>query len=169
MIRQRVAINERMTKHPAVGDTPVKRPRGRPPKPGGKIPKAAVQRAYRARLAAAGKIVRLVDATAFKAMQDGNGTPASPGDDSDLAVVRAWNHELREELENALSKLTLREEEAAWLRQRNAQLEADLKREQQHHNIALKDNIVLKQQLEQAAPKRRERAAARPKKGRDNS
>jgi hypothetical protein len=41
---------------------PAKRPRGRPPKPGGPIPQAEIQRAYRARLAAAGKVVRLVAA-----------------------------------------------------------------------------------------------------------
>jgi len=37
---------------------PAKRRRGRPPKPGGPIPRAEIQRAYRARLAAAGKVVR---------------------------------------------------------------------------------------------------------------
>jgi hypothetical protein len=41
---------------------PAKRPRGRPPKPGGPTPQVEIQWAYRARLAAAGKVVRLVDA-----------------------------------------------------------------------------------------------------------
>jgi hypothetical protein len=36
--------------------------RGRPPKPGGPMPQVEVQRAYRDRLKAAGKTVRLVDA-----------------------------------------------------------------------------------------------------------
>jgi hypothetical protein len=36
---------------------------GRPPKPGGRIPQVEVQRVYRARLAVAGKVVRIVDAT----------------------------------------------------------------------------------------------------------
>ena len=58
-------------------------------------------------------------------------------------------------MRNALSKLALREEETERLRTYNARLEADLKREQQHHTIALKENIVLKQQLAQTAPKRR--------------
>jgi len=39
-----------------------KRRRGRPPKSGGPKSQAEVQRAYRARLKAAGKIVRIVDA-----------------------------------------------------------------------------------------------------------
>ena len=43
-----------------------KRPRGRPPKPGGRIPQVEVQRAYRARLAAAGKVVRVVDAVSVR-------------------------------------------------------------------------------------------------------
>ena len=38
------------------------RSRGRPPKPGGPKSPAEIQRAYRARLAAAGKVVRIVHA-----------------------------------------------------------------------------------------------------------
>jgi len=38
------------------------RPRRRPPKPGGRIPQVEMQRAYRPRLKAAGKVVRTVDA-----------------------------------------------------------------------------------------------------------
>jgi hypothetical protein len=39
--------------------------RGRPPKPGGRTPQVEVQRAYHARLAAAGKVVKIVDAAAL--------------------------------------------------------------------------------------------------------
>jgi hypothetical protein len=42
--------------------TPGTAKRGRPPKPDGPVPQFMVQRAYRARLAAAGKVVRIVDA-----------------------------------------------------------------------------------------------------------
>jgi type II secretory pathway component PulJ len=51
--------------------------------------------------------------------------------------------------------LALREEETERLRTRNAQLEADLKREEQRHTVALKENIALKQRLERTASKRR--------------
>ena len=54
-----------MAKQPTTPSEPAARPRrGRPPKPGGRIPQVEVQRAYRARLAAAGKVVRIVDAAA---------------------------------------------------------------------------------------------------------
>ena len=43
-----------------------KRPGRRPPKPGGRIPQVEAQRAYRARLAAAGKLVRVVDAISVR-------------------------------------------------------------------------------------------------------
>jgi hypothetical protein len=52
--------SERPPSHPTVA----KRPPGRPPKPGGRIPQVELQRAYRARLAAAGKVVRIVNAVA---------------------------------------------------------------------------------------------------------
>ena len=68
---------------------------------------------------------------------------------------RAYVEELRANLRNALSNLELREEETERLRARNAQLEADLKREEQRHTVALKENIVLKQRLERTASKRR--------------
>ena len=53
-----------MAKKPRLSPAPpAKRRRGRPPKPGGPTPQVEIQRAYRARLAAAGKIVRLVYAS----------------------------------------------------------------------------------------------------------
>jgi hypothetical protein len=50
-------------KHPPSPSAPaVQRRRGRPPKPGGRKSQVEVQRAYRARRKAAGKVLRLVDA-----------------------------------------------------------------------------------------------------------
>jgi hypothetical protein len=79
--------------------TPAKR-RGRPPRPGGPTPQAVVQRAYRARLKAAGKIVKLIDPADFLTM--------------------------REKLHNALLNLELREQELAKLETSNADLKSKL-------------------------------------------
>jgi hypothetical protein len=62
---------------------------------------------------------------------------------------------MRDDLRNTLLKLELREEEVARLEQRNAYLEGELKLQERHHTIALKGNIVLKQQLAQMRAKRR--------------
>jgi len=66
-------------------------------------PQVEVQRAYRARLAAAGKVVRIVDA---------NAVPV-PGFDpaKDGVFERDMIASLREQLRIALSKMELREEE----------------------------------------------------------
>jgi hypothetical protein len=66
--------------------------------------------------------------------------------------------EMRERLGNALLELELRRQDVTRLEARNAQLEAALRLEEQHHTIALKDNIVLKKQLAER-PKRRGRQA----------
>ena len=55
---------------------------------------------------------------------------------------------MRDQLRSALSKLELREEDVARLRERNAYLEAELKNQERHQTNALKDNIALKQRLE---------------------
>jgi hypothetical protein len=62
---------------------------------------------------------------------------------------------MHDDLHNALLELGLREEEVARLEQRNAYLEGELKLQEQHHTNALKDTIVLKQQLAQTRAKRR--------------
>ena len=59
-------------------------------------------------------------------------------------------------LGNALLELGLRQQDVARLEARNAYLESELKRVEQHHTIALKDNIVLRKQLAER-PKRRGR------------
>jgi len=126
---------------------PAKPRRGRPPKPGGRIPQAEVQRAYRARLAAAGKVVRIVDA---------NAVPV-PGFDpaKDGVFEREMIASLREQLRIALSKMEVREEEVARLRDRNAHLESELKLQERHLTNALKDKVVLEQKLAQKPARRR--------------
>jgi hypothetical protein len=101
-----------------------------------------VQRAYRARLAAAGKVVRIVDA-------------AKPA----LASIPDAEFEaIRKRLHDALLKLERRQQDVARLEQRNAYLEGELILQHQHHTNALKANVVLKKQLAemtQKPPKRR--------------
>jgi len=66
----------------------------------------------------------------------------------DGVFERAMIARMRGQLRSALSKLELREEDVARLRERNAYLEAELKNQERHHTNALKDNIALKQRLE---------------------
>ena len=47
---------------PPASIPPTTQRRGRPSKPGGRLSQVEIQRAYRARLAAAGKVVKIVDA-----------------------------------------------------------------------------------------------------------
>jgi hypothetical protein len=128
--------------------------RGRPPKPGGRIPQVEVQRAYRARLAAAGKLVRIVDAAAASPV------PASPALASisdfnparDGVYERAMFEKMRDELHSALLKLERRKQDAARLEQRNAYLEGELRLQAQHHTNTLKEVIMLRQQLAEKKP-----------------
>jgi hypothetical protein len=106
-----------------------------------------VQRAYRARLAANGKVVRIVDAGAISFTPAGAAQSWIPDFEpaKDGVFERQMVASMRERLHNALSKLELREEELARLRERNAYLESELKLQERHLTNALKDNIVLKQ------------------------
>ena len=126
-----------------------KRRRGRPPKPGRPKSQVEVQRAYRARLKAAGKVVKIVDANP---VSSGPAPAATPSISSfDPATQMICDRELfegfRDGLHNALLKIERREQDVDRLEKRNAYLEAALKREEQHHTIALKEIVVLKQQL----------------------
>jgi len=56
---------------------------------------------------------------------------------------------MRERLQAALLKLELREQDVARLDARNAHLESELKRLEQHHTNALKEVVVLKRELAQ--------------------
>jgi hypothetical protein len=108
-----------------------------------------VQRAYRARLAAAGKVVRIVDPAALSA------TPA-PAPEFDPAVQmicdRAAFADMRDRLNNALLKLELREQDVKRLEQRNAYLESELKLQERNHTNRLKELITLRQQLAKRPP-----------------
>jgi hypothetical protein len=129
-----------MAKKPATPSSPPAKPRrGRPPKPGGRTPQVEVQRAYRARLKAAGKIVRIVDATAPA------GAPPIPDFDpaKDGVYERDMVAGMREQLRIALSERDYLKDEVARVRERNAYLEAELKDQERHHTNALKDNVAL--------------------------
>jgi chromosome segregation ATPase len=116
-----------------------KRPRGRPPSPKGAKRRAEVQRAYRERRKAAGKVVVTIDTWTTP-------TPA------EIA-------ELQERLRNALLQLELRQQDVARLEQRAASAETELRRVEQHNLNLIKDVIVLKKQLAEIQPKRRGRHA----------
>jgi hypothetical protein len=131
---------------------PAKRPRGRPPKLGGPTPQAEIQRAYRARLAAAGKVLRLVDAA--------SATPALasiPGFNPATQVIcdRKTFKDTRNNLHNALVKLEVRDQDVARLEARNAHLERELKLQEQHLANAFNEVITLKQQLAKKKPAKR--------------
>jgi hypothetical protein len=123
---------------------PAKRRRGRPPKPGGPTPQAEVQRAYRSRLAAAGKVLRLVDAV--------SASPALgsiPGFDPATQIVcdRQAFEGTRNKLHNALLEVERRRDDFARLETRNAYLERELKLQERHNTNILKEVVELKQQL----------------------
>jgi hypothetical protein len=118
-----------------------------------------VQRAYRARLAAAGKVVRIVDAAAADSALPHATAVSIPEFDpaTQLICDRATFGDMRDRLHNALLKLELREQDVQRLEQRNADLEGELKLQVQHHTNSLKDLITLRQQLPETPPKRRPR------------
>jgi hypothetical protein len=147
-----------MAKKPAAPPGRTAKPRrGRPPRPGGRLPQVEVQRAYRARLAAAGKVVRIVDAGTIGSIPAGAVKSSIPDFDpaKDGVFERQMVASMRDRLRNALSKLELREEEVTQLRERNAYLESELKLQERHLTNALKDNVVLKQRLTLKPAKRR--------------
>ena len=116
-----------------------KRPRGRPPSPQGAKPRAEVQRAYRERRKAAGKVVVTIDTWTTP-------TPA------EIA-------HLHERLRDALLQLELRQQDVQRLEQRAVSAETELRRVEQHNLNLIKDAIVLKKQLAAEQPKRRARRA----------
>lgn len=116
-------------------DTP-KRPRGRPRKPNA-LTQAEIQRAYRARLVAAGKAVRVVHV--------GDVPEFDP--ETHFIAERAFFEELRQNYHNAILKTELLEDDRHRLVERNAYLESELKRLERVHTNALKEIISLKQSL----------------------
>ncbi|WP_143147566.1 hypothetical protein [Rhizobium tibeticum] len=117
-------------------DTP-KRPRGRPRKPNA-LTQAEIQRAYRARLAASGKAVRVVHV--------GDVPEFDP--ETHFVAERAFFEELRQNYHNAIVKIEILEEDRLRLDKRNAYLESELKRLERIHTNALKEIISLKRSLE---------------------
>jgi hypothetical protein len=131
------------------------RSRGRPPKPGGRLSQVEIQRAYRARLAAAGKVVRLVDTAAVSHIPNTPALVATPDFDptTDGVYEREMFESIRDKLHNASLKSELQEQDIARLEQRNAYLEGELKLQGQHNTNALKELTSLKQQLAQKPAK----------------
>lgn len=117
-----------MVRNPALPPPASPKRRGRPLKPGGRVPQVEVQRAYRARLKEAGKVVRLVDARV------------------DSSEIQRLMIEFRDKLQNALLKLELREQEIARLEARNAFLESELIRLERQATDAVKDRIIARRE-----------------------
>ena len=115
-----------------------------------------MQRAYRARLAAAGKVVRLVDAKS--AAIAATGPTASPIPDYDpvthFVCERQVFEEMRGKIHDLFVKSELLQEERKRLDTRNAYLEAELKRVEWNHDATLKELIVLKMQPGKIAKRR---------------
>jgi hypothetical protein len=107
------------------------RPRGRPSTPEGARSSKDRQRAYRERLKAAGKVLRVIDADALTA----------------AAALRV--------------KLQLREQDVARLTARNHYLENELRRVEQYNLNILKEIIGLRQAKDQSDPARKGRYPGR--------
>jgi hypothetical protein len=122
---------------------PATRHRGRPPKPGGPIPQAEIQQAYRARLTA-GKVFRLVDAASASLA-----LASIPGFDPAKQLIwdRKTYKDMRDNLHNALVKLDVREQDVARLETRNAYLESESKLQERRITNTLKVVLTLRQQL----------------------
>ena len=102
---------------------------------------AEVQRAYRAQLKAAGKVVKLVDA------------------DFDTATQAAVIAELRDKLHNASGKSELQAQDVARLEERNRFLEYELVRLEREATQAAKDRITARREAAEhlKAPRARAR------------
>ena len=111
--------------------------------------RAEIQRAYRARLAAAGKVVRIVDAT--------GAVPTTPDFDpaGDGISERQMIAGMRDQLRNALLRIEVLEEDRARLQGRNAQLESELKRQEREIINALKDKIAAQDEVARLRARRR--------------
>ncbi len=109
-----------------------------------------MQRAYRARLAAAGKVVRLIDANYPTMTAAGSAPGAVPDFDPETHFVceRAVFTRMRGDIHDLFVKNELLQEDRQRLDKRNSYLEAELKRLESTHTATLKEVIVLKMQLE---------------------
>ena len=111
-----------------------------------------MQRAYCARLAAAGKVVRLVDvASASPVLASLAGfDPAKQ-----LICDRKTFKDMRDKLYSGLMKLEVRQQEVAPLETRNAYLENELKLQERHDTNPLKVVVTLTQQWAKKKPAKR--------------
>jgi hypothetical protein len=140
-------INKAMAKNskpPSSAPTGARR-RGRPAKPGGRIPQVEVQRAYRARLAAAGKVVRVVDAAASTSPT----VPISPDYDPAIDGVyeRTMFEKMRDDLHNALLRIEILAEDRNRWQTDCARAEAEPRVERQHHTNTIKDKIMIQKEI----------------------
>jgi hypothetical protein len=135
-----------------------KRKRGRHPLPGGPKSQAETQRAYRARLAAAGKVVRIVDAAAFT-------NPAVSTHSGDSAIdhinERALFEKLRDDLNNALIRIQILDEDRTRWQNDCARAEAELRIERQYHTNTIKDKILLQKEITELKKKPRRTRTSR--------
>ncbi len=143
-----------MAKKPATPRTvpaavAVRRPRGRPPKPGGPTPQVEVQRAYRARLKAAGRVVRIVDTLAVDPAAPRVALAPVPDFDpaTEMICNRATFADMRDRLHNALVHIENLERDRKRWQTDCAHAEAELRIERQHHTNTIKDKIVLQQEI----------------------
>jgi hypothetical protein len=120
---------------------PAKRRRGRPPNPGGPTRQVEIQRAHRARLAAAGKVVRLVDVVLGSAATANPALASISGFDpaTQLVCDRQALEGMRKNLHDALLEVERRRDDVARLETRNAYLERELKPQDRHHTNTLKE------------------------------
>jgi hypothetical protein len=127
----------------------VPRRRGRPPMPGGRMSQVEVQRAYRARLAAAGKVVRIVDAGAIDPVAPRVALASVPDFDParDGIYERAIFEKMRDDLHNALLRVGILEEDRNRWQTDCARAEAELRIERQLHTNTIKDKIVLQKEI----------------------
>jgi hypothetical protein len=121
-----------------------------------------VQRAYRARLAAAGKVVRVVDAGSAPPFSSPSPALASiPAYDPAIDGIyeRAMFEKMRDDLHNALSHIEVLETDRNRWQTDSARAEAELRIERQHHTNTIKDKIVLQQEIAalKAKPRRTNR------------
>jgi hypothetical protein len=105
-------------------------------------------------LAAAGKVVRIVDAAVPGPATAGDALGPTPDFDPtrDGIYERAMFEKMRDDLRHVLLKLELAQEDVARLEQRNAYLEGELKLLERHHTNSLKELITLRQQLAEKKP-----------------
>ena len=149
-------------RHPPVPAAPVaKRKRGRPPSPNGPKSQAEIQRAYRARLAAAGKIVRAADAAAIGSAAPSVALASVPDFDParDGIYDRAMFAKMRDDLHNALIHIQVLDRDRTRWQNDCARAEAELRLERQHHTNTIKDKILLQKEI--AALKQKPRRTKR--------